>query len=520
MRLKPTRRRSQNLSGSILFIIFLMATAIPLLTVSVSSAQAGVVLRADALLPPEEEPVVPKRSLISAEIDNDRVQLIKASPDNPWLKEDTGTPGVAIQDIDEMGMNAPANSKRSKKKKNNGTAVLNFSNAKLGDVLLTISEITGKNFIISPGVPSRNISIHTTKPVRRKDVFGIFETILEINGLSAVKTGDYYTIVTPPAAKQRGLNLYTEEKSGRLPGGDSRINFLIPIKFISANDVVQILKPALSTGGNIAHYQKGNTLIITDIASNIKKFLEIINALDIDAFKRLNVSLVPIKHVYVNTLSKELTEIFKTMGYGKDSNQLYVIPVSRLNSLVVFSSNKELLESAKEWIRQFDTQSPSDETSVHIYYVKNNKAATMKSLLDKLFGGDKSIESIAGPVSKSSGTSASKGAKRSAGKVKNAAYSGASSDGTNIDIIVFEPSNALVIRSSEREYQHVLKTIHELDQPPSQVLIDALVVEVVLDESTKYGIQWSHITGNFGFSSNTGIFSTTVPDPGLPYPRL
>jgi general secretion pathway protein D len=79
--------------------------------------------------------------------------------------------------------------------------------------------------------------------------------------------------------------------------------------------------------------------------------------------------------------------------------------------------------------------------------------------------------------------------------------------------LIYEPSNAIIIRSSERDYQYVLKTIKELDKFPKQVLIDALVVEVALDESTKYGIQWSTITGNVGIQSNTGIFSPAIDGP-------
>ncbi len=396
-----------------------------------------------------------------------------------------------------------------------GTALLNFSDARLKDVITTISEITGKNFILSPDVLSRKISIRTTKPVRKRDVFGIFETILAVNGLSAVKTGDYYTIVTSKSAKERGIKLFTERDPSKIPHGDSMINVLVPIRFISAKDVLQILKPRLSSGGNIANYQSANTLIITDMASNIKKFLTLIDKLDVDLFAKLNVSLIHVNNVDVNTLSKELLDIFSVLGYAKETRQLYAIPIERFNSLVLFASSKELLGAAEKWIGRLDIGASSNEISTHIYYVKNDKASNIRDLLGKLYAGDTITEPPADTADAGPGLAPATAPK--AAKPSGSSHPPSSGDKPGsehvMDILIYEPSNAIIIRSSERDYQYVLKTIKELDKFPKQVLIDALVVEVALDESTKYGIQWSTITGNVGIQSNTGIFSPAIDGP-------
>lgn len=393
-----------------------------------------------------------------------------------------------------------------------GTAALNFSDAKLENVIMTISQITGENFILSPEVSGRKISIRTTKPVQKSDVFGIFEAILQINGLAAVRKDDYYTIVKAEKAKQHRLDLFIERDPGEIPRGDAMISLLVPIRFISANDIVQILKPTLSPGGNIAHYPKANTLIISDVASNIKKSLDIINMLDVDLFKKLNTSIIHINSVDVLTLNKELQDIFKILGYTKETGQIVTIPIERFNSLIVFSSSKELFESAREWIGQLDRESSSDEVSIHIYYVKNDKASNVKSMLDKLFGGDRATDAPKGSKTTAKQTGAAKDSKAAPAK-KGSTGAPASVRSTDMDIFVYEPSNAIIVRSSYRDYQNLLKTIRELDEPPKQVLIDALVVEVALDDSTKYGLQWSAITGNVSTQNNTGMFSSTVDDP-------
>lgn len=428
-------------------------------------------------------------------------------PKHPWSSR-TIDPAQATQGGQPAaaGTGEPRLSKVETKK---GTAVLNFSDVQLKDFLGTISDLTGKNFILSPGVVGRTISIRTTKPIRQKDVFGIFETILEVNGLAAVRTGDYYTIVTAPTAKKRGLSLYTDKETSKIPRGDRMINLLVPIKFVAAADIVQIIKPTLSDGGNITHYQKGNTLIITDIASNVKKFLEIINELDVDLFNKMNVTLMPIKYVDAALLGSELMEVFKILGYDKNTSQLFVLPIERLNSLIVFSSNKELLASATEWINRFDTETSPDEKSVHIYKVKNDTASNIKTLLEQLFGGGKATKGLQGGTAPNTVNPARDGAMAGGDE-------GSLSPREDIDVFIYEPTNALIIRSSQRDYQYVLKLVKELDRPSKQVMIDALVAEIVLDDSTKYGLQWSALSGNTSIQQQTGAFGTSIEDPGGP----
>lgn len=389
-----------------------------------------------------------------------------------------------------------------------GTVVLNFSEASIKDILRTVGEITGENFIIAPGISAR-ISIQSTKPIPRKDVFGIFESVLEVNGLAAVKAGSYYKIVPAPSAKQRWIGLSMETNSEKIPQGDGMMNLIVPIEFISANDMLQILKPMMSVYGNIVNNTKTNTLVITDISSNIKKSLELIKALDVDAFKKTNIAIVPVTNVDVNTFYKELSDVLGALGFGRDSSQLSVVPIERLNSLVIVSPSSELVTSVKEWVERMDKASSTEGTSIHIYYVQNDKASNIKSMLDQLYTGKKST-----PVSSSTTPTRPPGTTQPPHPVRyDSASQLDSGHSGEIRIFLYEPSNALIIQSSSRDYQDIMNTVKELDRPPKQVLIDALIAEVKLDESTKYGIQWSALTGNVNLQQNTGIVSTIIGSP-------
>jgi len=382
-----------------------------------------------------------------------------------------------------------------------GTVVLNFNEANLREILQTISEITGENFILAPGVNAK-VSIKTMKPVAKADVFGIFETILDLNGLAPVKTGSYYKIVPSQAAKQHNIAISRTADPNKVPGGDTIINLLVPIEFISANEVSQVIKPMISTNGSISVYPRTNTLMVTDISTNLKKVLEVMELLDVDTFKALNIELVPVRRVDALTLSNELNDIFTNLGFSKDTTRLIVTPLERLNSVIVIASSSSLLDSAKEWIDRLDQLPSIEGTSIHTYYVQNDTASNLKNLLEQLYGGR-------------SGAAVQGNAPAAAAAAKQAAKPGGPAQDGNeeIKIYIYEPSNALIVRSSQRDYMSILNTLKELDKPPKQVLIEAMIVEVSLDESTKYGIQWSALTGNFNVQQNTQMVGSKIDSP-------
>lgn len=409
---------------------------------------------------------------------------------------------------------------RARRPQGTGTVALNFSDASLGDILRTITELTGENFILAPGISAR-ISIQTSRPVAQKDVLGIFESILEVNGLAAIKNGAYYKIMPAAAARQHAVELF--RSTGGFPQGDRLMSIVAPVEFVSANDVIQILKPMLSAAGNIVNYQKANTLIITDTASNIKGLLEIIDAIDVNAFRKMSIALVQAKNVDVKTLDRELADIFAALGYGSDAAQLVVVPIDRLNTVALFASSEVLMASAREWIERLDQSSSADTDSIHVYYVQNDKASTVGDMIEQLYSSGKPSSAALKPSSPSLSSQGSPRAAPAAGAQPAAPVTqprpdigakgegGASGDG--VKIYVYEPSNALIIQCSQRDYQSILSTLKELDRPPKQVLIEALIAEVKLDDTLKYGIQWSVISGNANIQQNTGIFQATIADP-------
>lgn len=207
-----------------------------------------------------------------------------------------------------------------------------------------------------------------------------------------------------------------------------------------------------------------------------------------------------------------------------------VFPVERLNALVVVTPRSHLLAQVETWIRRLDRPSDTLEASLFVYPVQNGSALQLAEMLNGLFSSGQSgqgrsagVASGAAPTQFSQGTGMGSTGLGTGTAGSNGIYSGSSGtsgstigssplganmagnnrnspnnmsltstsqlDG-NVRVVADEKRNALLIRAPRVEYRRIEQALRELDRAPSQVLIEASIVEVALTGNLEYGVEW------------------------------
>ena len=206
-----------------------------------------------------------------------------------------------------------------------------------------------------------------------------------------------------------------------------------------------------------------------------------------------------------------------------------VFPVERLNALVVVTPRSHLLAQVETWIRRLDRPTDTLEASLFVYPVQNGSALQLAEMLNGLFGGQSGQAGSGGVAAGSAPTQFSRGAGGSGlgtGSTGNTGsssglYGNSSSSGTgssplnaalgaggnrtssnntsltstsqldgNVRVVADEKRNALLIRAPRTEYRRIEQALRELDKAPSQILIEASIVEVSLTGNLQYGVEW------------------------------
>lgn len=203
-----------------------------------------------------------------------------------------------------------------------------------------------------------------------------------------------------------------------------------------------------------------------------------------------------------------------------------VFPVERLNALVVVTPRSHVLTQVETWIRRLDRPTDALEAGLFVYPVQNGSALQLAEMLNGLFSGQAGAGRSAGVAAGSAPTQFAPstgmgGAGLGAGSTNTSTLSGGASSGLgasagmggalgtgqrsssnstsltstsqlegNVRVVADEKRNALLIRAPRTEYRRIEQALRELDKAPSQVLIEASIVEVTLTGNLEYGVEW------------------------------
>jgi general secretion pathway protein D len=415
-----------------------------------------------------------------------------------------------------VGAHRPVDSSRSSR------FVLNFDNADIYEVIRVMADMMNVNYIIDPRVKGV-VNIRTSGQIYQRDIFPIFQTILKMNGAAAVQKGTLYEIVPFGEAKKLFTRPTTRREGDRTQDEKYTIQ-IITLKFIPATEVSKMIKPFLSDGADIVEYPQQNMLIVGDLASNIQKSLDIIGLFDEDIFSDMRVRIYPIFNADVNEVAKEMERIFSSLEVSLKSGRgvgITFTAISRINSLLAVSSIPGIFDKVERWVKELD-RVPGEGTqlNVFVYYVQNGKAKDLAEVLKQVYvpvkGGK--AEAKEKPVTPTPpgaapttpgprGSRATPATPSPAPVPSPSREEGGGVPEGEINIVVDETTNSLIIRAYHRDYKAILDTIRKLDIYPKQVLIEVLLAEVTLDDTTKYGLEWSTFTNSFTRNGRTYSYS-------------
>ncbi len=363
-----------------------------------------------------------------------------------------------------------------------------------------VSERTGKNFVIDKGVSGKVTVISPTK-ISEKELYKVFESVLEVYGFATVPAGSIIKVV--PAAKAKSKNIETRLKKQAISADDKIVTQLIPLKYAVPSDLKKLLDPFISKSSLIVPYAPTGTLIVTDVLSNIKRLMKIIEEIDVEGIGE-EISVVPLEHATASVMSKSLTSIFQRRTTAKTKRSagggaIRVTSDERTNTLIILASENDT-RKVRQLIQLLDTEIPRGEGDIHVYYLQNANAEDLASVLKAIPSDQKGAEQRgkAPIVSK------------------------------NVQIVADKATNALVITASKSDYIVLENVIKKLDIMRQMVYIEALLMEVSVTKNFALGVEWmigkdiGSYQGNdvvaFGSStsesSNLGALPGALP-PGL-----
>ena len=358
-----------------------------------------------------------------------------------------------------------------------GEVMFNFQDADVQAVVKTVSQMTGRNFLIDPRVKGK-ITIISAKPVSSSAAYQIFLSALKAQGFTAVPGPGGITKILP-----EGEGKQSAVVSRKAPaGGDQLTTQVVVVQHGSATQMVPLLRPLMAPSGLLSVYAPANTLVITDYADNIRRLMQIID--QIDQQGSAEVTIIPLEHASALDMAQLLSKLADNVTVqvggapqpqqqvgGADANRLSIVPDLRTNSLLVRTDNQGRLNQMRSLIAKLDVPAKVGGNT-RVVYLKNAEAAKLAEILRGLMAG----EARAQPA-----------AQQAPGQPAQAA--GAKVEASTIQ--ADEASNALIVSAPDAVYNNLRGVIEKLDVRRAQVYVEALIAEVRTDKASQFGFQWA-----------------------------
>jgi len=418
---------------------------------------------------------------------------------------------------------------------------LSFDNADIHEVTATIAKLIGIRYIVDPGIQGK-VTINTAGKIARKNLLSVFYLILEANGFTAVKDGEFYRITNLEDASRLPIMLRLQTE-GRPPVRKTEIvTQIIPLQYISVAEMSQLLKPFLSANGIIISHERSNTLLVVDTGINIMKALKLVGAFDIGLFEKTNHRFFFLKNADAEEAVKILKKVFAPTLAGRKDGVKF-IPVKRLNAFLALSPDTRVFNKLQQLLVNLDAATEGIEPRIHVYFVKNGSALNLANLLNQVFAG--AITTGEGkkspPMSpvpqkpdfvqmqdrepsekpglrlqakvRTPPTEAPQQATAPAKGIQEIATGSSALKGP-IKITPDEIRNALIIEATPADYRSIKKVLKTIDVLPRQVLIEATIAEIDYSIVTDLGLTWNYLKGaDFG----SGLLNLTSSSTGLTF---
>lgn len=348
---------------------------------------------------------------------------------------------------------------------------LNLKDADISTLIATVSDVTGKNFIVDARVKGK-VTVISSTPMSNDGLYETFLAVLSVNGYAVIPSGEAYKIVPEASARTEGG--VTFGNGNQMPM-DEVVTHAYQLQNISAAQLVPLLRPMVPQWGHLAAYQANNTLIISDRAANVERIGRLI--LQMDQAGDREIEYVRLQYAAASEVVRILTSMTTQDKQADPTNKPATIIADERSNSILIGGDKNERQKFIDVIKQLDIPL-KDDGSTQVIYLRyasaENLATVLEGYAQQLDKKESANSGGGGAAAASSGGSAVAGTK----------------------VIADTETNALIVTAPPKAMRQIRDVIAQLDIQRAQVLVEAVIAEVAANKSSQLGVDWAVFNGD------------------------
>ena len=351
-------------------------------------------------------------------------------------------PNGLVATADDLGESA------IRDRKTQGQHVVNLKDVDISVLIDDVSAMTGYTFVLHPSVRGR-VTVSSQAALSMSEVFQVFLATLRVHGFTAIPAQDGVYRIVPEQSASQAAGL-----ASRAVAGDQFETLVVNLENFSAVEAAKMIKPISNPQGQIAASSRSNSLIVVDYASNIGRIRQVLAKIDED---RSSLSTVQLQ----NMAASEMANIVGRLTGASEGGfalEVSMIPVESNNSIVIRGDADDVAR-AVQIVQQMDASGSGPKDTLKVISLKHSDATKVAPILSNL------------------------------GKTMSESATPAGGKKTPPLIEVYEPTNSLIVNADPLILRQLEQVVDELDVRRSQVLVEAIIVELSDTTARELGLQ-------------------------------
>jgi general secretion pathway protein D len=347
---------------------------------------------------------------------------------------------------------------------------VNLKDTDIQEFIKFVADVTGTTMVVDPNVKGK-VRVISSAPVTQAELYDLFLSILDVQGYTAVRSGQVIRIIPSKDARSSPVPLMEDQDAG---DNDEYVTQVIRLDNISAAKLIPVLRPLVPQQAHMAAYAPSNAIILSDIRSNIGRIVDIIERMDRSAVQ--TTEILRLKYGVAEDVVSMLNTLEKSrQGEGAEADKEAILVADKRTNSVVVTADELTVERIRKLVSYLDT--PLEQSgNVRVIYLEYADALDVAEVLTRVMQNIARLEE--GGATKRSGNNES-------------------------TIEADAGTNSLIITADTDEMAALESVIARLDIRRAQVLIEAIIVEMEMTEGQELGLQWL-------FSNDGGMYGSNI----------
>lgn len=330
-------------------------------------------------------------------------------------------------------------------------------------------ELLELNYVLSTDVErmSEKVALNLQAEVTPTELFAVTREIL-LQQQVEVFTKDNVIYLAKRTDRSANLSVGIGASLSDMPESGDDILQLVPFIYNSPRSISSIVTKL--TNAKVSTDIENRLLLVEGTRADVEKVLQLAAMLDVPSAKGRDIRMLSLVYLSPAELIENVSKLMEAEGLSVGQD-IALVPIARLNSVVVYAGNKVLGDRVASWARTLDTSTGSEEAKYFVYRPQFAKAEDLANSIS-MFNKPAGTTQEKAPASSTSNSASGKNAPPPTSVTSD------------------KLQNALVIHATPSRYKELLRLLEQLDRMPGQVALQVVVAEVTLSDTIESGIEW------------------------------